>query len=139
MLDGENGFGGDREGTLEEEVVDADDGAREGVLDGGEESVGKTVANGAEGGVERGARNGGDAFAEKLDGGFFAEGAGFTLKGNAHFMDDSIAGRGHGGRCPTYGWADRLAAENRARWAVKSQRRAFGRWSPGESGRGILP
>ena len=35
MLDGEDGFGGDGEGTFEEEVVDADDGACEGVFDGG--------------------------------------------------------------------------------------------------------
>jgi hypothetical protein len=93
MFDGEDGFGGDGEGALEEEIVDADDRAGEGVFNGGEKGVGKAVADGAESGVEGGARNRGDAFAEKLDGGFFAEGAGLTLKGNAHYMDDSIARR----------------------------------------------
>ena len=40
MLDGEDGFGSDGEGAFEEEVVDADDGAGEGVFYGGEESIG---------------------------------------------------------------------------------------------------
>ena len=83
MLDGEDGFGGDGEGAFEEEIVDADDWACEGVFYGGEESVGEAVADGAEGSVEGGARDGGDGFAEKLDGGFFAEGARLALKGDA--------------------------------------------------------
>jgi hypothetical protein len=40
MLDGENGLGSDGEGAFEEKIVDADDGACEGVFYGGKESVG---------------------------------------------------------------------------------------------------
>jgi hypothetical protein len=83
MLDGEDGFGDDGEGTFEEEIVDADDWTRERVFDGGKESIGEAIADGAEGGVEGGARDRGDGFAEELDGGFFAEGAGLALKGDA--------------------------------------------------------
>lgn len=40
MLDGEDGLGGDGERAFQEEIVDTDDGAGEGVFYGGEESVG---------------------------------------------------------------------------------------------------
>ena len=89
MFDGEDGFGSDGEGAFQEEIVDADDRAGKRVFDRSQESVGEAVADGAESGAERGARDGGDGFAEELDGGFFAEGAGLALKGNAHFKDDS--------------------------------------------------
>ncbi len=83
MLDGEDGFGSDGERAFQKEIVDADDGAGECVFDGGEESVGAAFADGAENGVEGGAGDGGDGFAEELDGGFFAEGAGLALEGDA--------------------------------------------------------
>ncbi len=35
------------------------------------------------------------AFAEELDGGFFAEGAGLALESYAHFKDDSTPQHGH--------------------------------------------
>ena len=95
VLDGEDGFGGDGERTFEHEIVDADDGAGEGVLDGDEECIGGVVADGAEDGVEGGTRDGGDGFAEELDGGGFAEGAGLALKGYTHFKDDSTPQHGH--------------------------------------------
>jgi hypothetical protein len=82
MLNGKYGFGGDGEGAFEEEIVDADDWTGEGVFYGSEESVGEPFGDGAEGGVEGGARDRGDGFAEELDGGFFAEGAGLSLKGD---------------------------------------------------------
>src|ERR1700688_3466121 len=86
MLDRQDGFGGDGEGAFEQEIVDADGWAGEGVFDGGQESVREAVADGAEGGVEGGARDRGDSFAEKLDGGFFAEGSGLPLEGDAHLL-----------------------------------------------------
>lgn len=85
VLDGEDGLGGDGEGAFEEEIVDTDDRAGERVFDRGEESVRKAFADGAEGGVKGGAWDCDDCFAEELDGGFFAEGAGLALKGNAQF------------------------------------------------------
>jgi hypothetical protein len=84
MLDGKDGFGGDGEGAFKEEIVDADDRAGEGVLNGSQESVGEAIGDGAEGGVEGRARDRGDGFAEELDGGLFAEGAGFALEGDAN-------------------------------------------------------
>lgn len=98
MLDRQDGLGGDDEGAFEEEIVNADYGSGEGIFDRGQESIREAIADGAEGGVEGGARDRGDSFAEELDGGFFAEGAGLALKRNAHFMDDSISPRGHGVR-----------------------------------------
>ena len=89
VLDGKDGFGSDGEGAFEEKIVNADDGSGEGVFYGREESVGEAVADSAEGSVEGGARDGGDGFAEELDSGFFAEGAGLALKGYTHFKDDS--------------------------------------------------
>lgn len=85
MLDGKDGFGGDGEGAFEEEVVDAEDGASEGVFYWGEEGVGEAVGDGAEGGVESRAGDGGGGFAEELDGGGFAEGAGLALEGDTQF------------------------------------------------------
>src|SRR5580698_3074894 len=86
MLDRQDGFGGDSQGAFEEEIIDADDWAGESVFDWGQESVREAVADGAEGGVEGGSRDRGDSFAEKLDGGFFAEGAGLALEGHAHLL-----------------------------------------------------
>jgi hypothetical protein len=83
-LDGENRLGGDRELIFEHEVVHADDRAGERIFDGDEERIGGIFRDGAENGVECGARDGGDFGAEELDRGGFAEGAGFTLKGDAH-------------------------------------------------------
>jgi len=85
MFDWEDGFGSDGQGAFEEEIVDADNRASEGVFYGGEERVGEAFADGAKGGVEGGARDGGDFDAEELDGGFFTERAGLALEGDAHF------------------------------------------------------
>jgi len=83
MLDVQNGFGDHGEIAFKEQVVNADNGACERVFHGSEENVGGAFCNGGEGGIEGGARNGGDGFAEKLNGGGFAEGAAFALEGNA--------------------------------------------------------
>src|SRR5215813_3148225 len=68
MFDGKNCFGDHVEIAFEEEVVNADDGASEGVFDGGEERVGCPFGNGGESGIERGARNGEDFVAKELNG-----------------------------------------------------------------------
>ena len=87
-LDGQNCFGGDGAGRLsQQEVVDADDRAGERIFDGDEQRVGGVFRDGAEDGVERSARDGGDFGAEELDRGGFAEGAGFALKGDSHFVN----------------------------------------------------
>ena len=96
MPDREDRFGGDGESAFEKEVVDADDGSGERVFDRSQESVREAIADGAKCGIESEAWNCGDSLAKKLDCGFFAEGAGFTLKRNAHFMDDSTAQHGQG-------------------------------------------
>ena len=83
QLDGENRLGCDGELIFEHEVVDADDGAGERIFDRDEESVGCVFRNGAENGVEGGARDGGNFGAEELDGGGFAEGAGLALESDA--------------------------------------------------------
>jgi len=108
VLDGEDGFGGDGESAFEKEIVDADDGSGEGVFYGGEERVGGAFVDGAEGGVKSGARNGGDGFAEKLDGGGFAEGAGLALEGDAHLQ--LVAGV-----CRAHRFAGLLASEKMRR------------------------
>ena len=89
MLNGKDGFRDDSEIALQEEVIDSDNGTREGVFYGGEEGIGEAFVDGAEGGVKGGAGDGGDSLAEELDGGFFAEGAGLALESYAHFKDDS--------------------------------------------------
>ena len=82
-LDGKNRFGGDGEPIFEHEVIDADDRAGQRIFDGDEQRVGGVFRDGAEDGIERGARNGGDFGAKELDGGGFAEGAGLALEGYA--------------------------------------------------------
>lgn len=84
MFNGENGFRDDGEITGEKEIVDADDGTREGIFDWGEERVSGAFFDGAEGGIKRGAGNGSDGGAEELESGFFAECAGLALEGDAH-------------------------------------------------------
>jgi hypothetical protein len=86
VFDRQNGFRDDGEGAFEEEIVDADDWAGEGVFDGSQESVGEAVTDGAKSGVKGGTRHGRNFFAEELDGRFFAESAGLALKRDAHFV-----------------------------------------------------
>ena len=76
----ENGFGDHGEIALEEQVIDADDGTGKRVFHWSEENVRSAIRDGGEGGIEGGARNSRDGIAEKLDGGGFAEGAGFALE-----------------------------------------------------------
>jgi len=80
MFDLENSFRDHGKIAFEQQVIDADDGAGERVFHGSEENVCDTFRNCGEGGIECGARNRGDGFTEKPDGGCFAEGAGFSLK-----------------------------------------------------------
>ena len=84
MLDGKNGFRDDNEFAGEKEIVDTDDRASKRIFDGSEQSVGGAFLDGAEGGIKRGAGNGSDGGAEKLESGFFAESAGLALEGDAH-------------------------------------------------------
>lgn len=83
MFDLEDGFRDHGEIAFKKEVVDADDGACESVFDRCEESVGGALRNCGEGRIECGARNRGNGFTEKPDGGSFAEGTGFSLEGDA--------------------------------------------------------
>ena len=76
----ENGFRDHGEIAFEKQVIDADDGTGERVFHWSEENVRCAIRDGGEGGIESGARNSRDGIAEKLDGGSFAEGAGFALK-----------------------------------------------------------
>ena len=84
MLNREDSLRDHPEIAGEQEVVDTDDGTGEGIFDGGEESIVGAFFDGAESGIEGGAGNGSDGGAEKLKGGFFAEGAGLALEGDAH-------------------------------------------------------
>ena len=83
MFDVKNRFRNDAQIAFNEQIVHADDGAGERVFHRSEERVRRAFGNGGEGGIERGARNGRDGFAEKPNGGGFAEGAAFALEGNA--------------------------------------------------------
>jgi hypothetical protein len=84
MLDVKDDFRDHGKAAVEKKVVDANDGAGESVFDRGDKRVNGAFVDRAEGEVERCLRDGGDALAEKLDGGCFAESAGLTLKGNPH-------------------------------------------------------
>ena len=76
----ENGLRDHGEIAFEKHVVDANDGAGERVFHGSKENVRCAIRDGGEGGIESWARNSRDGIAEKLDGGGFAEGAGFALE-----------------------------------------------------------
>ena len=84
VLDEKDGFRDDGEPALQQEVVDAHDGAGEGVFHGSKQGVGGAFADSLEGGIKRDAGHGGDGAAEQLNRGSFAEGSGLTLKGDAH-------------------------------------------------------
>lgn len=83
MLNVKDGFRDHAEVAFEEKIVNADDGACECVFDRSEKGVCGAFGNGLEGGIKGGARNGSDGVAEELNGGGFAERAGFALKGDA--------------------------------------------------------
>jgi hypothetical protein len=123
VLYGENGFRDDNEFAGEKEIVDADDRACQGIFDGSEESVGGAFFDGAEGGIKRGARNGSDGRAEKLESGFFAESAGLALEGDAHLhfrhvrSAHNLSGLGESAILRRHGLSTgkvRIAAGNRA-------------------------
>jgi len=123
MLDGKNGFRNDREMAGEEQIVDADDGARQGIFDGGEESVGGAFLDGTKGGIKRRAGDRSDCRAKELEGGFFAEGAGLALEGDAHLHFSKVPsahnlnGLGESVKLRRHGLGTgkaRLAARNRA-------------------------
>lgn len=90
MLNGKDGLGDNGEFAGEKEIVDADDRASERIFDRGEESVGGAFFDGAERGIKRGAGNGSDGGAEKLESGFFTESAGLALKGDAHLRQTEV-------------------------------------------------
>src|SRR5467141_4359101 len=92
MFDGQNCFRDNAESAFEQEIVDADYRPCEGAFHGSQKGVGGAVGNGREGSLKRRAGHGGNSAAEKLDGGGFAESAGFALKGHAHGL---AIGRAH--------------------------------------------
>jgi hypothetical protein len=95
MLNWEDSFRNHTEIAGKEQVVDANDRARKGILDGREKSVGGTFLDGPKGGIKSGARYRSDSLAKKLKRCFFAEGAWLTLESYAHFKDDSTPRHGH--------------------------------------------
>src|SRR5260370_41605415 len=95
MVDAEDGFGDDAEIDYEQEIVDGHDGARQRILHGCQERVSGAFGDGGEGGLKRRSGHGGNGAAEKLDGGCFAESAGFALKSHAHGL---AIGRAHSRR-----------------------------------------
>src|SRR5438128_6317605 len=82
VFDVENGFRDHGEIAFKKQVINADDGASERIFNGSEQRAGSAFRNSGKGGIERGARDSSDGFAEKLNGGGFAEGAGFALEGD---------------------------------------------------------
>src|SRR5882762_9241737 len=83
MLNAENGFDDHSEVAFKEQVVNTDDGTGESVFDRSEKDFCGAFRNGGESGIEGGARDGGDGFAEKADGCGFAESAALALEGDA--------------------------------------------------------
>jgi hypothetical protein len=83
MFDRKDGFRDDGERTFEQQVVNTHHRASERVFHGNEKGIGRAFGNGPERGIKRGTRDCGNRFAEKLNGGGFAEGAGLALKGYA--------------------------------------------------------
>ena len=84
VLDGKDSFAANLERALEQKVVDADDGTGKGIFHGQEQSIRGSIGNGAKGGVECGAGDGANLFAQQLNRGGFAEGARLTLKRHSH-------------------------------------------------------
>jgi hypothetical protein len=84
-------LGGNREGTLQKEIVNVDNGAGEGILDGSQDRIREAVINGSESRIKCRAGHRRDSGSQKLEGSFFTESAGFALKCDTHRMDDSIS------------------------------------------------
>ena len=78
-----NHFRHDRQAALHQQIERSMHGAGEAVLDRRERVVGDAVANGGEHGLESGARNKPDLFAEEFDDSLFAERSALTLKSHA--------------------------------------------------------
>ena len=91
MFDGENGFAANFEGAFQQEVINAHDGACQGVFERQKQGIGDALRDGAEGSVKGGARNRVDGFTEQLHCCGLAEGAGLALKGNAHRFEIHFA------------------------------------------------
>jgi hypothetical protein len=85
-LDGQNRFGDNRKPAFEQQIEHPDDGTSQGILNRGEQRIGRTLGDGAESSVKRRAWHGGDGAAQKLNGGSFTEGARFALKGYAQVL-----------------------------------------------------
>jgi hypothetical protein len=85
-LDGQNSFRGDGQIGFEQEIVDPNNRASQGIFHRHQQSIGDVFGNGPENGVEGGTRNGSDLGAEKLKCGGFTEGPGLTLKSYAHLV-----------------------------------------------------
>src|SRR6266851_6224548 len=93
MFDRQNCFRDDAEIAFKQEIVDADYRPCEGILHGNQEGIGGAIRNGAKGGIKGGSRHGNNVLAKQLYGRGFAEGSGFSLEGDAHFLK----------LCPHYG------------------------------------
>ena len=83
MLDVQDRFRDHCKIAFEKQVVNTNDGTRERVFDWREESIGVAIGNCREGGIESGARNGGDRFAEELNSSSFTERTAFALECDA--------------------------------------------------------
>src|SRR5260370_35193171 len=104
VFDGKDSCLDDGQGALKEQCVNPHDRASQRVFDRGEKRVGGAFSDGREGGLKRRAGHGGNSAAEKLDGGGFAESAGFALKSHAYGLAVGCAHRKalscHKGRQP---------------------------------------
>ena len=86
VFDGQNGFRDDGQIAFEEQVVNANDRTSESIFHGSKQRICYPIGDRAKSGVESGTRNRGDSIAEQLNGGLFAESAGFALKSHARLV-----------------------------------------------------
>ncbi len=83
MADAQNDFADHRERALVEQVIAAQHGTGESVLQGSENEIGAALGDGVKERFEGGAGDGLDGIAEQFAGGNLAEGSGLSLKGDA--------------------------------------------------------
>src|SRR5260370_17557029 len=82
----QNRFRGDGKLALQQQIVDAYHGTGERILHRNQQGIGGAIRNGAKRRIKRGSRYGDNVLAKQLHGRGFAEGSGFSLEGDAHFL-----------------------------------------------------
>src|SRR5207245_6491972 len=92
-LDWQNCLRDNRKPAFHQQIEHTHDRARQRILHRCEERVSRALSDGREGGLKRRPWHRGNGAAEKLDGGFFAERAGFALKSHAHGLAIGCAHR----------------------------------------------